>query len=316
MTTSFPVSRRSFLASASAAAAVALVAPRKLFAQEDGLVQTARRTAASDTVTVQKLRGNISVLLGAGGNIAVLTGRDGKLLIDAGFAGARPQITSAFAAISTDPIKHLINTHWHFDHTDGNEWLHSVGAAILAHTNTRKHLSTTTRVEGWNFTFPPAPAGAIPTEVFDDERTLKLNGTTIALKHYAPAHTDSDISVHFTDADILHVADTFWNGYYPFIDYSTGGSIDGMIRATKANLAKVTDTMIVIPGHGAVADKSQLAFYRDLLVSTREKVAALKKQGKSLDEIVAAKLTATTDAQWGNGFRSPKDFIGDVFHGV
>ena len=313
---SFPVSRRSFLAYASVATAVALVAPRKLFAQDDGLVQTARRTAASDTVTVQKLRGNVSVLLGAGGNIAVLTGRDGKLLIDAGFAGARPQITSALASISTDPIKHLINTHWHFDHTDGNEWLHSAGAAILAHTNTRKHLSTTTRVEGWNFTFPPAPAGAIPTEVFDDERTLKLNGTTIALKHYAPAHTDSDISVHFTDADILHVADTFWNGYYPFIDYSTGGSIDGMIRATEANLAKVTDTMIVIPGHGAVADKSQLAFYRDLLVSTREKVGALKRQGKSLDEIVAAKLTATTDAKWGNGFRSPKDFIGDVFHGV
>jgi glyoxylase-like metal-dependent hydrolase (beta-lactamase superfamily II) len=313
---SFPVSRRSFLAYASAATAVALVAPRKLFAQDDGLVQTARRTAASDTVTVQKLRGNVSVLLGAGGNIAVLPGRDGKLLIDAGFAGARPKITAALASISSDPIKHLINTHWHFDHTDGNEWLHSAGAAILAHANTRKHLSTTTRVEGWNFTFPPSPAGAIPAEVFDDERTVELNGTTIALKHYAPAHTDSDISVHFTDADVFHVGDTFWNGYYPFIDYSTGGSIDGMIRATEANLAKVTDSMIVIPGHGDVSDKSQLAFYRDLLVGTREKVAALKRQGKSLDEIVAAKPTAATDAKWGNGFRSPKDFIGDVFQGV
>lgn len=312
----FPVSRRCFLASASAATAVALVAPRKLSAQDDGLVQTARRTAAASTITVQKLRGNVSVLMGAGGNIAVLTDRDGKLLIDAGFAGARPKISDALASLSSDPIKHLINTHWHFDHTDGNEWVHSAGAAILAHTNTRKHLSTTTRVEGWNFTFPPAPAGAIPADVFDDERTLELNGTTIALKHYAPAHTDSDISVHFTDADILHVGDTFWNGYYPFIDYSTGGSINGMIRATEANLAKVTDSMIVIPGHGAVGDKSQLAFYRDLLVSTREKVAALKRQGKSLDEIVAAKPTAATDAKWGNGFRSPKDFIGDVFQGV
>jgi len=310
------VSRRNFLASASAATTMAWLAPSKLFAQEDGLVQTARKTAATDKITIQKLRGNISVLLGAGGNIAVLPGRDGKLLIDAGFAGARPQITDSFAGISSEPIKHLINTHWHFDHTDGNEWLHSVGAAILAHTNTRKHLSTTTRVEGWNFTFEPAPAGAIPAEVFDDERTLKLNGTTIALKHYAPAHTDSDISVHFTDSDILHVADTFWNGYYPFIDYSTGGSIDGMIRATEANLAKVSDTTIVIPGHGEVAEKSQLSFYRDLLVGTRERVATLKKQGKSLDEIVAAKLTAATDAKWGNGFRSPKDFIGDVFQGV
>jgi glyoxylase-like metal-dependent hydrolase (beta-lactamase superfamily II) len=293
-----------------------LLSPSHVFAQDEGLVQTARKRAAAATITVQKLRGDISVLLGAGGNIAVLPGRDGKLLIDAGFAGARPKLTTALASLSSDPIKHLINTHWHFDHTDGNEWLHSAGAAILAHTNTRKHLSTTTRVEGWNFTFPPAPAGAIPSEVFDDERTLELNGTTLALKHYAPAHTDSDISVHFTDADIFQVGDTFWNGYYPFIDYSTGGSIDGMIRATEANLAKVTDSMIVIPGHGAVGDKSQLAFYRDLLVSTREKVATLKRQGKSLDEIVAAKPTAATDAKWGNGFRSPKDFLGDVFLGV
>jgi glyoxylase-like metal-dependent hydrolase (beta-lactamase superfamily II) len=310
------VSRRCFLASASGATALAFVAPLKLFAEDDGLVQTARRTAAASNVTVQKLRGNVSVLMGAGGNIAVLTGRDGKLLIDAGFAGARPKITDALASLSPDPIKHLINTHWHFDHTDGNEWLHSAGAAILAHTNTRKHLSTTTRVEGWNFTFAPAPASAIPAEVFDDERTLQLNGTSIALKHYAPAHTDSDISVHFTETDIFHMADTFWNGYYPFIDYSTGGSIDGMIRATEANLAKVTDKMIVIPGHGEVADKSQLAFYRDLLVGTREKVAALKKQGRSLGEIVATKPTAATDAKWGNGFRSPRDFIGDVFQGV
>jgi len=310
------ISRRSFLTSMGVAAGVALVTPHGLLAHDDGLVQTARRTAAASTITSQKLRGNVSVLLGAGGNIAVLTGRDGKLLIDAGFAGARPKITEALASISPDPIKHLVNTHWHFDHTDGNEWLHSAGAVILAHTNTRKHLSATTRVDGWNFTFPPAPAGAVPSDVFDDERILELNGATIALKHYAPAHTDSDISVHFTDSDILHVADTFWNRYYPFIDYSTGGSIDGLIRATEANLARVTNNTIVIPGHGAIGDKSQLAFYRDLLAGTREKVAALKKQGKLLDEIVAAKPTAATDAEWGNGFRSPRDFIGDVFQGV
>jgi glyoxylase-like metal-dependent hydrolase (beta-lactamase superfamily II) len=189
------ISRRRFITSTSMAATVGLLAPRDLFAQDDGLVQTARKTAAASTVTVQKLRGNVSVLMGAGGNIAVLPGRDGKLLIDAGFAGARPKINDALASLSSDPIRHLINTHWHFDHTDGNEWLHSAGAAILAHTNTRKHLSTTTRVEGWNFTFPPSSPGAIPAEVFEDERTVQLNGTTIALRHYAPAHTDGDISV-------------------------------------------------------------------------------------------------------------------------
>src|SRR5215470_4731218 len=310
------ISRRRFLAATSMASAAVLLTPRSSFAQPEGLVQTARNTAADATVTVQKLRDNVSVLMGAGGNIAVLPGRDGKLVIDAGFAGAGPKIKAALESISSDPIKHLINTHWHFDHTDGNEWMHAAGATILAHTNTRKHLSNTTRVEGWNFTFAPWPPGAIPGEVFDDERTIKLNGTTIALKYYGPAHTDGDISVYFTDADIFHVGDTFWNGYYPFIDYSTGGSIDGMIRATEANLAKVTDKMVVIPGHGAVGDKSQLVFYRDLLIGTREKVAALKKQGKSLDEIVAAKPTGATDQKWGNGFRSPKDFIGDVFQGV
>jgi glyoxylase-like metal-dependent hydrolase (beta-lactamase superfamily II) len=310
------ISRRHFLASAGVATTVALVAPRHAFAQDEGLVQTARKSAAAATIDVQKLRGNVSVLMGAGGNIAVLPGRDGKLLIDAGFAGARPKISDALTSLSSDPIKHLINTHRHFDHTDGNQWLHSAGAAILAHANTRKRLSTTTRVEGWNFTFPPWPAGAIPAEVFDDDRTVKLNGTTIALKYYGPAHTDGDISVYFSEADILHVGDTFWNGFYPFIDYSTGGSIDGMIRATEANMAKVTEKMIVIPGHGAIGDKSQLAFYRDLLVGTREKVATLKKQGKSLDEIVAAKPTAATDAKWGGGFMSPRQFIGLVFQGA
>src|SRR6516225_6508874 len=318
MTTSLDVriSRRLLLASTSEATAGVLLAQRYVLAQGEGLVQTARKTAGEATVTVQKLRGNISVLMGAGGNIAVLPGRDGKLLIDAGFAGARPKIAAALASISSDPIEHLINTHWHFDHTDGNEWLHSVGATILAHVNTRKHLSDTTRVAGWNFTFPPSPPGAIPSEVFDDERTVKLNETTIALKHYVPAHTDSDISVHSTEADILHVGDTFWNGYYPFIDYSTGGSIDGMIRATEANLTKVTDKMIVIPGHGAIGDKSQLTIYRDLLVTVRDKVAALKKQGKTLDEIVAANPTAPWDAKWGAGFMNPRMFTGLVFEGV
>ena len=316
----FGTSRREFLGTALTAAS-ALAVPRNLFSLTDsvsisGLVEKARREAANATVTVQTLRGNVSVLIGAGGNIAVVPGRDGKLIIDAGYAGARPQIVNALAGISSDPIKHLINTHWHFDHTDGNEWLHSAGATILAHENTRKHLSTSTRVEGWAFTFPASPAGAIPSDVFSTERTLDLNGANIALKYYQPAHTDSDISVHFTNADIIHVADTFWNGYYPFIDYSTGGSIDGMIRATEANLSKITEKMIVIPGHGPVATRSDLSVYRDLLVSTRDKVATFKKQGKSLDEIIAEKPTAAYDAKWGGGFISPRMFNGLVFEGV
>jgi len=316
-TPSVKISRRQFVATGGLVAAAAWLTPTALFADSgDVLVPGGLKAAATANVTVQALRRHISVLLGVGGNIAVLTGPDGKLLVDAEIVTARPHVAAALASINADPIKQLINTHWHFDHTGGNEWLHEAGASILAQENTRKHLSEVTRVEGWKHTFPVAAAGAIPSTVFKEDYTLHANGTTLILKHYVPAHTDSDISVHFAEADVFHTGDTFWNGEYPFIDYSTGGSIDGMIRATEATLAKVTDKMIVIPGHGAVADRSQLAFYRDLLVGTREKVAALKRQGKTLDEIVAARPTAATDAKWGNDFRSPGDFIGDVFRGV
>jgi len=310
------VSRRQFLISSGVAVAAACLVPPRLFAQE-GLVAIALKASATAQVTVQTLRRNISVLLGPGGNIAVLTGPDGKLLIDAEIVTARPNVAAALASINADPIKQLINTHWHFDHTGGNDWLHQAGASILAHEKTRKHLSVDTRVEGWVYTFPAAPAGAIPTTVFQDEHTVRANASTLALKHYGPAHTDSDISVHFTEADVLHTGDTFWNRNYPFIDYSTGGSIDGQIRAAEANLAKVSASTIVIPGHGAVTTgKADLTLFRDVLVEARDKVAKLKKQGRTLEEVIASKPTARYDAEWGQSFQTPKSFLGWVYQGV
>ena len=265
-----------------------------------------RDAAATAKINVTKLRGNISVLEGSGGNIAVFTGSDGKILVDAGIS--RPQVEAALASLSDEPVKHLINSRWHFDHTDGNEWLHSIGAEITAHRNTKKHLSTTTRIDDWNFTFPPAPLGALPTQILGTEQTLHLNGVTMVLKYYGQAHTDSDISIDFADADVIHVADTWWNGQYPFVDYTTGGSIDGMIRTAEANVARATDKTIVISGHGPIGNKSQLIEFRDMLVAIRERVAALKKQGKSRDEVVAAKPTADYDAKWG-GFVVNGDFF-------
>ena len=310
------VSRRQFLISSGVAVAAAYLVPPRLFAQE-GLVPIALKASATAKITVQALRRNISVLLGPGGNIAVLTGADGKLLVDAEIVTAQSNVATALASVNADPIKQLINTHWHFDHTGGNEWLHQAGASILAHENTRKRLSVDTRVEGWVYTFPAAPAGAIPTTVFQDEHTVHANGSTLALKYYGPAHTDSDISVHFTEADVLHVGDTFWNRNYPFIDYSTGGSIDGQIRAAEANLAKVSATTLVIPGHGAITTgKADLTLFRDVLTEAREKVAKLKKQGRTLDEVIAAKPTAAYDAEWGQGFQTPKTFLGWVYQGV
>jgi glyoxylase-like metal-dependent hydrolase (beta-lactamase superfamily II) len=310
------ISRRQFLARGGLTVAAACLDPRGLFAQAEDLPEHAFKVAATAKITVQTLRRNISVLLGPGGNIAVLTGPDGKLLVDAEIVSARPKVSAALASINGDPIKQLINTHWHFDHTGGNEWLHEAGAAILAHENTRKHLSEETRVEGWKHTFPAAPAGAIPSNVFKDDCNLHVNGTTLILKHYLPAHTDSDISVHFVEADVFHTGDTFWNRNYPFIDYSTGGSIDGTIRATEANLATVTDKMIVIPGHGAVGGRADLKLFRDVMVDVREKVAAFKKQGRSLAEVIAAKPGARYDAEWGNGFMTPALFLEWVYQGV
>jgi glyoxylase-like metal-dependent hydrolase (beta-lactamase superfamily II) len=311
------ISRRKFLVVGGFAIATACCAPRRLFAQQgDELVPGAMRASATANITVQTLRRNISVLLGPGGNIAVLTGPDGKLIVDAEIVTARPNVSAALASINAEPIKQLINTHWHFDHTGGNEWLHQAGASILAQENTRKHLLVDTRVEGWHHTFPAAPAGAIPSTVFGEDYTLRANNTTLVLKHYPPAHTDSDISVHFEEANILHVGDTFWNRDYPFIDYSTGGSIDGQIRAAEANLAKVDEKTIVIGGHGAVGGKADLVLFRDVLVELRDKVATLKKQGMTLAEVVAAKPGARYDAEWGRSFMTPSAFLELVYQGV
>jgi glyoxylase-like metal-dependent hydrolase (beta-lactamase superfamily II) len=281
---------------------------------KEGPVIAIRNAAATAKITVHKLRSNVSVLEGSGGNITVLTGRDGKVLVDAGIS--RPQVEDALAGLSDDPVKHLINSHWHFDHTDGNEWLHSIGTEITAHENTRKHLSVSTRVEDWNFTFPPAPVGALPAKLITADETLHLNGATLALKCYVPSHTDSDISVEFKEDNVIAVADTLWNGEYPFIDYSTGGSIDGMIRAAEANVANTNDETIVIPGHGPIGNKSQLIEFRDMLVAIREKVADLKRQGNSLDETVAAKPTADYDAKWGGFVIDGNFFTRLVYAGV
>jgi glyoxylase-like metal-dependent hydrolase (beta-lactamase superfamily II) len=317
----FLLSRRHFclccIAGAGYAATHGWLTPSQVFAEARGLVTLFKDSAAVSPIVTHKLRNNIAALEGSGGNIAVLTGSDGKVLIDGGIDGSRSQITKALADLGADPVTHLVNTHWHFDHTSGNEWLHAAGAKIIAQENTRKYLSEVQRVEDWDYNFLPLSQGGIPSEVFAAEHSLKLNGINISLKRYRPAHTDSDISVTFGEADILHTGDTYWNGIYPFIDYSTGGSIDGMIAASDANLAVTTNKTIIIPGHGRpVSNKSELQEFRDMLVAIRENVAALKKQGRSRDEAVAAKPTAAFDPKWGNSVIDPGFFTRLVYEGV
>ena len=290
--------------------------PRWLVAQETSAVTQIRQGGATAKINIHKLRGNVSMVEGSGGDVAVVTGRDGKLLVESGVTASRPRITEALGSLSADPVKHVVNTHWHFDHTDGNEWLHSEGAEITAHENTLKRLSTSTRVEDWNFTFPPSPKGALPTQLVADEKTLRLNGTSVVLKYYGPCHTDTDIWVHFTDADVFCFGDTWWNGHYPFIDYSTGGSIDASIRAAAANAARVSKKALVIPGHGPVGGKAELTEFHEMLVAVREKVSRLKKDGRSLEEVVATAPTAEYDAKWGGFVIKGKTFTGLVYAGV
>jgi glyoxylase-like metal-dependent hydrolase (beta-lactamase superfamily II) len=290
--------------------------PPKLFTEDLDLVPTMIHAAGTTAISVHPLRRNISVLEGSGGNIAVLSGDDGKLLVDAGFSVSQPRIAAALDSISHEPIRHLINSHWHTDHTDGNQWLHSAGATITAQENTRRHLLEMTRVAGWDWDFPARPAGALPTNTFDNRHEMHLNHTTIILEAYDRAHTDSDISVRFVEADILLVADTWWNGVYPFIDYSTGGSIDGQIRAAQRNVGAVTADTIVIPGHGPIGNRADLIEFRDMLVAIREKVAGLKRQGMTVFEVIAARPTAAFDAKWGQFLITPSAFTGLVYQGV
>ncbi|KQV84066.1 MBL fold metallo-hydrolase [Rhizobium sp. Root1220] len=317
----YNLSRRGFcfccLGGAAFAATGAWLTPAEVFAAAGNVVDVIRDAAAKASITTEKLRGGVSALSGSGGNIAVLAGGDGKLLIDAGITATRPRIEEALVALGPQPITHLINTHWHFDHTDGNEWLNSDGAVIMAHPNTLTHLASAQRVQDWDFTFPASPKGALPTSLMSgDAQTLKLNNQTIALKYYGPAHTDSDISVFFQEANVLHTGDTFWNGVYPFIDYSTGGNIDGTIMAAEANIATAAGDTIVIPGHGAVGNKEQLVAFRDMLVGIRENVAKLKKEGRSVDEAIDAKPTAKWDPVWGKFVVTPAFFTRLVYEGV
>lgn len=313
------LSRRGFCLccmASGAFAATGWLSPREVFAQAQGIVDMIKSEAAKAPIEVTRLRNNVAVLMGSGGNIAVLTGPDGKVLIDAGIGVSQPRIREALDGLGQDPITKLINTHWHFDHADGNEWLHSAGATIFAHENTRKHLSMAQRVDDWNYDFPAAPSGAIPTEIIGDAAELKVNGETLHIKYYGPAHTDGDLSVYFAEADILHTGDTLWNGIYPFIDYSTGGSIDGAIKAAQANVEAATEKTIVIPGHGPIGTRADLIAFRDMLVTIRGNVAALKSKGHSIDETIAAKPTAAFDDKWGKFVIDPAFFTRLVYHGV
>jgi glyoxylase-like metal-dependent hydrolase (beta-lactamase superfamily II) len=274
------------------------------------------KAAATAPIESTPLRGSLTMLSGSGGNITVLTGKQGKLMVDAGIAVSRPRIEAALAKISNAPIKYLIDTHYHWDHTDGNPWVHDDGATIIATAGTVKRVSTSTRVDDWDFTFPALPANGVPTEILTANKTYHFDGQTIEVRLLDPAHTDTDLYVVFKEANVASLGDLFWNGVYPFIDNENGGGIDGMIKADDAILATLKDDVILVPGHGPVGNKKQFQDFRDMLAGVRDKVSALKKQGKSRDEVVAAKPTAAYDAIYGHFVIDPDFFTRIVYDGL
>lgn len=273
--------------------------------------------AARASITVQPLRGDLTVLMGSGGNITVLSSAEGKLMVDAGIALSRRGLEPALNNISPKPIKYVINTHWHWDHTDGNEWVHAVsGAKIVAHGKSLDHVSRTMRIVDWNHTFAPVPESARPTMIVNSRTILGFGDESVLISSYEPSHTDGDLYVYFTKADVLATGDTWWNGNYPFIDYVGGGGINGMIEVTNENIARTTDHTLIVPGHGPVGDRRQLIEYREMLVAIHDNVANLKKQGKSLDEVIATQPTAAYDDKWGRAVIGPALFTSLVYRGI
>jgi cyclase len=315
--------RRSFM-QLSVSAAAASMAPRWMVGQgnaspsqsppqpSDRAAQM-RASAASAEIKTTKLSDNIYLLQGAGGNMAVQTGPDGKLLIDSSFSTAVPRIREALNALGNDPAHLLINTHWHIDHTDGNEGMHASGFTILAHAMTRERLSKPAEMKLFHMSLPASPASALPVITFDDSMHLWHNGDSLALAHFDPAHTDTDIYVHFERADVLHLGDTWFNGFYPFIDEGTGGSIGGMIRATEKALAMAGADTKIIPGHGPLGTKAQLQQFHDMLAGVRDRVGTMKSAGASEQDVVAKKPTAELDPVWNKGSFPPDMFIGIVY---
>jgi glyoxylase-like metal-dependent hydrolase (beta-lactamase superfamily II) len=203
----------------------------------------------------------------------------------------------------------VVNTHWHFDHADGNDWLGREGAKIIAHEMTLKHLSTAQRVEDWNFDFPPSSIPALPSVVVADTHELDINGDRVSLRFYGNAHTDGDLSVFFQNSNVLHTGDTFRNGIYPFIDRSTGGSIDGMIEAARWNVDICDADTLVVSGHAKpVGNRYEPKVYMEMLVAIRAPISASKSKGMSLGEVQAQRPTSAFDAVWGR-FEVTPDFF-------
>ena len=264
-------------------------------------------------IKTQPVTGGIYMLTGSGGNIGVSVGADGTFLIDDQYAPLTDKILKALSRITDQPPRFVINTHWHGDHTGGNENLGKAGAILIAHDNVRKRMSRENFLSLFNQKVPPSPTGALPVITFSETITFYLNGQETQVIHQAHAHTDGDGIVYFKESNVIHTGDLYFNGMYPFIDTSSKGSIQGVIAGTGKILELANDATKIIPGHGPLSSKMELQAYREMLIKSQERVQKLMDDGKTLEEIQALKPNSDFDPDLGNGFIQPDVFLKTIY---
>ena len=252
-----------------------------------------------DTIRIRPIQvaPGLHMLMGAGGNIGVSAGPDGVFLVDDQYAPLTEKIVAAIRSFSDRPIRFVLNTHWHGDHTGGNENLGKSGALLVAHDNVRRRMSVEQLREGLLATVAPSPRGALPVVTFTQAVTFWLNDDEIHVFHVAHAHTDGDAIIHFRRANAIHMGDTYFNGGWPFIDITTGGSVEGVIAAADAVLRIANGETRIIPGHGSLSNVTELRAFRDMLAAVRERVRAEIAQGRTVEQILAANVTAEWDGK-------------------
>lgn len=264
-------------------------------------------------IKTEKLSPTTYVMYGAGGNIGVSIGDDAVFLIDDQYAPLTPKIAAAIKALTDKPVQFVLNTHWHGDHVGGNENLRKTGTLVIAHNNTRKRLTAEQFLVHINRKIPPLPAGALPVVTFSSDMTFHINGDEVFVFYAPNAHTDGDAVVHFRNSNVVHMGDTLWHNIYPIVDSRAGGTPEGMIAAADRVLALADNNTRIIAGHGPLASKADLKAFRDMLANISGRVKAMVKEGKKLEDVIAAKPTAEFDERWGKGFFTPQRFTEMLF---
>jgi glyoxylase-like metal-dependent hydrolase (beta-lactamase superfamily II) len=267
-------------------------------------------------IQTEKVADGIYMMTGAGGNLGLAVGPDAVFLIDDQYAPLTPKIQSAVAAVTAKPVQFILNTHWHGDHTGGNEALAGAGALIMAHDNVRKRMSTEQFLAFFKLRVEPSPKAALPLVTFGSDVTFHINGDEVIALHCPAAHTDGDAIVHFRRGDVIHMGDIFFNGMYPFIDSASGGTADGVIAAVDRALALATDRTRIIPGHGPLASKADLRAYRDMLVTVLGRIRTQMAAGRTIKEIIDSKPTQEFEDRWGKGFIKADTWVSMLIAGL